>query len=81
MTQRSTMSFGKIKNIRGIGSSIVVFLIEDDEGTTVPVPAEGRLTVDALTRVYGDAIDAIGQQIEYEVDDCGLLLAFAPAFC
>jgi hypothetical protein len=68
---------GNIINVSGLGASVIQITIETEGGVQF-VNAEGRLTVEALQDAFGSIEGSLGQAIDFEVDDIGMLAAFSP---
>jgi len=68
---------GKVLGFRAqFGSGIAEFFLEVD-GEQVMVPCEAGPTIRSLNAAFPDGV-INGQEIEYEVDDLGVMRAFAP---
>jgi hypothetical protein len=75
-SRRCAMPKGTIKEILDVGASIVTVVVVDEEKDTVFIKGEGRLTTLALEEAFGSLGKAIGQVINYELTDFGLLVGF-----
>lgn len=68
--------FGTIKDIQPEGGSLVMFLIEDENGATMMVPAEARMAINAIEDAFGSVQDAIGETIYFRLTDYGTMAGF-----
>lgn len=60
------------------GSGLMELWLEDEDGTEVRVVCESSTTIRALNAAFHDANDIVGQWIEYELDEYGVMLGFTP---
>lgn len=69
---------GTIKDVQGLGGSIITLFIEDADGGVQIVYAEARLALAAFDEAFGGLDNVIGESIAYDTDGM-MLTAFLPA--